>query len=175
MEMKAVSVVDRVFLVRLVSWRFGMSRLPRGRPKRIALVDWTWWGHHPMYCNHLLLAMEDLGIEVLALCPKPEEAAETARQTRQHSGNTLSHGTSSGNKTQFKKIKVPPWRFGSLRPRRIGGIHWALRHFKGVEKQIGEWSRTSGEPVEAIFYACMYDWDFDWVHVAQPFLRLPWT
>jgi glycosyltransferase involved in cell wall biosynthesis len=39
---------------------------------------------------------------------------------------------------------------------------------------IRELSGTGGERVDAIFFACMYAWDFEYMRAIQPFLRLPW-
>lgn len=148
-----------------------MSDARGGWPKRIALVDWNWSGHHPMYFNHLLRAFEDLGINVLALCPQPEEAAQTAAQTRTDS----LAGQPGRGQTSFQKIRLPIQRFGRFRHSRPVGTLWAIRHFNSIEHQIRTLSEASGEPVTAIFYACIYDWEFDWAHLAQSWLRLPWT
>jgi hypothetical protein len=142
-----------------------------GWPKKIALVDWDWSGHHPMYFNHLVLALEDLGINVLALCPQPEAAARTAAQTRP----VFSAGQPARGQTSFQKIQLPTQRFGRFRHSRLVGTLWAVRRFKSIEHQIQAASQASDEPVTAIFYACIYNWDFDWAHLAQPWLRLPWT
>ncbi len=143
-----------------------MSSMPGSLPKKVALVEWTWGGHHPTYFNHLLLAFEELGIEVLALCPEPESAAETARQTRQK--------PQPATKTQFVKFETPPWRFGRLRPQWIGGTIWTLRHFLRIENVIRKHDRAANHKVEAIFYSSIQAWNFDLAHLAQPFLRLPW-
>jgi len=29
--------------------------------------------------------------------------------------------------------------------------------------------------VDAIYYACIYDWDFEWIRFSEPFLRFPWV
>src|ERR1700743_3870893 len=98
-------------------------------PKKVALVEWSWGGHHPTYFNHLLLAFEELGVEVLALCPDPEGAAETARLTRQKAQPAA--------RTQFVKFKSPDWRFGRL-GQRISGTMWTFRHFRQIEKMNQE-------------------------------------
>ncbi len=148
-----------------------MSDTLGGWPKRIALVDWNWSGHHPMYFNHLLLAFEELGINVLALCPQPEAAARTAAQTRPVS----SASQPNRGQTSFQKTTLPVQRFGRFRHTRPVGALWAIRHFNSIEHQIQAWSEAASEPVTAIFYACIYNWDFDSAHLAQSWLRLPWT
>lgn len=139
--------------------------------KSIALVEWNWVGHHPTYFNHFVLAMEELGYDVLALCPKPDEAEELAGQTRGMAGGDPSRRGS----TRFGEIRVPGRRFGKLRPRRISAIDWTIRHFRGIEDQVRESMCRSGGKVDAVFHACIYDRDFEWVDWAQPFLNIPWT
>jgi glycosyltransferase involved in cell wall biosynthesis len=139
--------------------------------KCIALVEWNWVGHHPTYFNHFILAMEELGVEVLALCPDPCEAEELANKTRQETDAA----SPRCGLTRFKKLETPAQRFGHVRPRRVGAIDWAIRHFTGIEDQIREWTRESGRKVDAIVYACIYDREFEWVRWAQPFLKIPWT
>lgn len=138
--------------------------------KCIALVEWNWTGHHPTYFNHFILAMEEIGVEILALCPNPCEAEELANKTRHDADENMLHR----GRTRFRKIEVPARRFHDFRPRRIGAIDWTIRHFGGIEDQVREWALESGSKVDAIVYACIYDRDFEWVHLARPFLRMPW-
>ena len=138
--------------------------------KTIALVDWNWQGHHPTYFNYFILALEELGVDVLALCPNPEAAEKTANETRPRSGSSLA----KRGQTHFRKIKISDRRFGRLLPVPLVAIDWTIRHFAGIEKQVREWASVSGDKVDAIYYACMYDRDFEWVSYAQPFLRFPW-
>ncbi len=140
--------------------------------KRIALVDWSRDGHHPTFFNFFVLALEELGMEVLALCPHPDEAEELARITRRSTGDRL---PPHAGRTRFEKIRISEQRFPHLRPRRIGAIDWAVRHFRGIENQTLSWTPQSGGKVDAIFHACIYDRDFEWMHCARPFLRIPWT
>lgn len=140
-----------------------MSSITGNLPKKVALVEWAWGGHHPTYFNHLLLAFEELGIEVLALCPDPDGAAETVRLTRQK--------TQPATTMQFVKFESPAWRFGRL-GLWISGMIWTSRHFLRIEKTIRE--HDDGNKVEAIFYPSIQAWNFDLMNLVQPFLRLPW-
>lgn len=154
----------------IASGRFFKSIPAPSLMKCIALVDWNWAGHHPTYFNHFILAMEEMGVEVLALCPDPCEAEELANDTRLEADTTIPHR----GRTYFKEINIPVQRFGHVRPRRIAAIDWTIRHFTGIEDQIREWTRESGRNVDAILYACIYDREFEWFHWARPFLRMPW-
>ena len=135
----------------------------------VALVDWNRSGHHPTFFNHLVLALEELGIDVLALCPDPEAAASMAALTR------CAASPSPRGHTEFDSIEVPSERLRSLRPRRIGAIDWTIRHFRGIENRVIAWERRNGRKADLIFHACIYDRDFQWIHYAAPLLRLPWS
>jgi glycosyltransferase involved in cell wall biosynthesis len=137
---------------------------------RIVLADWGNGGHHPTWFQHFVLALEELGVDVLALCPYPAEAEAGANEARPKA----EIANRPRGKTEFARVKVASRRFGSPWPRRLSLIDWAIRHFRGVESQAHAWSKRSGKKVDAIFYACMYDFDFQRVQAAQPFLRLPW-
>ncbi len=139
------------------------------RPQKIALVDWEWAGHHPTYFNNLVLACEELGLEVLALCPQPDEAAATATKTRKKPASEIRHPT------RFVKIQRPAARFGSVRPRWIPAGLWALRNFLGIERAIRKWNRSSGRKVDVIFYPYIDVWEFHLIHSLERFLRMPWV
>lgn len=136
--------------------------------KTIAVVEWNWTGHHPAYFNNFVLALEELGFDVLAICP---DLTELAGNIRSNPGTDMAcHG-----KTQYKQIAISSATF---RLNRSGGIHtiyWTVRFFRSIEQQVREWTRESGRTVAGIFYCCMYDWEFAWAHLAQPFLTIPWT
>lgn len=135
----------------------------------IALIDWNWSGHHPNFFNQFILALEELGLDVFALCPDPVGAAELAASTRSHC-----EGGNRG-RTQFMRLEPPAARFAWLRPRRIGIADQSIRRFTGIERQIIQWQKTSGRSVHGVFYACIYDWEFEWFSVARHLLRFPWT
>ena len=139
--------------------------------KTIALVDWNWAGHHPTYFNLFILALEELGFDVLAICPNPSEAAETAAKTRP----TANLDGSLRGQTEFRKMDVPRHRLGRLRSARLTAMDWTVRHFTGVEKQIREWMRHTGRRVDMVFYACIYTVDFEWIRLTKPFLHFPWA
>ena len=140
--------------------------------KCVALVEWNWVGHHPTFYNFFVLALEELGYEVLALCPDPKAAEDLARITQRSTGDRL---PPHAGRTRFEKIRIVEQRFPHLKPRRLGAIDWAIRHFRGIENQALSWTPQSGGKVDAIFYACVYDRDFEWMNCARRFLRIPWT
>lgn len=137
----------------------------------VAIVDWYWQGHHPTFFNQFILALEELRVDVVALCPSPEEAELAAEQNRK----PAEEGSLRLGKTVFGKVTMALPRFMNLRPARIGVIDWTIRQFRGIEGQVKQLAAKSGRKVSAIFYACMYDFDFDWISAATPFLKIPWS
>jgi glycosyltransferase involved in cell wall biosynthesis len=145
------------------------------KAQTVALVDWNWAGHHPMQFANFTMALEELGADVLGLCPNPEEARNNTDALRRWRGLDE---TGQGQ-TAYRKVLRPAVRFHRFRPSRIwdriGAIDWTIRHFRGVESAVNQWQAESGKRVDSLFYACIYDWDFQWFQFAQPFLRLPWS
>lgn len=139
--------------------------------KCIALVEWNWIGHHPTYFTHYILALEELGVDVLAICPKPDAARQTVANLRLQRGL----GSSRYGQTVYRQVVFQGRRFQGIRPARISDIDWTLRYFRSIEGLAKEWQVESGKQVDLIFYACIYDWDFDWFRFVQPFLSLPWA
>lgn len=139
--------------------------------KCIVLVDWYYAGHHSAFFNYFLVAFEELGYDVIAMCPDPLAAERLANDTRPD----LSLDTQQRGRTQFFKISESMARMSWLRPRRIGAVYSAIRRFRDLEMQIKGVARKYDVKVGGIFYACIYDREFDWIRFANPFLRTPWT
>jgi glycosyltransferase involved in cell wall biosynthesis len=139
--------------------------------KQIAVVEWNWTGHHPGFFAQFVLALEELGIEVLALCPQPEEARRTVAELREHRGL----GPLRDGQTAYRRLAIHGKRFLRLRPARISAIDWTLRHFRAIEGLVKKWQAESGKRVDLIFYACIFDWDFDWFDWVRPFLKFRWA
>jgi glycosyltransferase involved in cell wall biosynthesis len=135
--------------------------------KTIALVDWNWAGHHPTYFKHFVLALEQLDSVILALCPEPDDARIGVADLRASIGEDRRAST----RTEYRKLLAPPVR--RVRPARLGAIEWAIRHFLRIEDEVRRWERQSGNRTDLIFYACIYDWDFEWLRFAKPFLSIP--
>lgn len=141
----------------------------------MAVVDWNWAGHHPALFANFVLALEELGCEVLAICPNPEEARAHIGALRVQRG--MGRGKAGG--TEYRAIGLPALRFAGMRPSRIGApvaaVDWAWRHFRGIEALVQRWQAEAGKRVDLIFYACVYDWDFQWFRLVEPFLKYPWA
>ena len=132
------------------------------------LVDWYWGGHHPTYFAYFVVALEQLGVRVLGLCPQPDEAYRLVSDLR-GSVPPLPAGTA----TEFSQ--VPPVSRGRWLPSRLYAAKQAIKRFRSVDRFVRRWQARAGISECQIFYSCMYEWDFDWFRYAQPFLTLPWS
>lgn len=146
-----------------------MGTQPKER-KCIVLVDWRQTGHHPTFFNYFLIALQDLGYDVLALCPDPEAAERRALRFREFSSADLG----GRGQVQFVKVGELVGRLRWLWPRRIGVFYSRVRRFWELERQVREESQREGWEVGAIFYSCIYDHDFDVFRYARPFMKTPW-
>jgi len=139
--------------------------------KCVALVEWNWIGHTPTFFAFFVLALEELGADVLAICPHPGETRETLAQLRLQRGL----GPSREGQITYLQMEIPARRFRVLRPRRISLIDWSIRHFRSIEAAARKWEEESGKRLDLIFFTCMFDSDFRWFQLTQPFWSLPWA
>ena len=96
--------------------------------KIIALVDWSWLGHHPNYFVSYAVALAQAGYRVLPLCSNPNDFNVRLTQALSHSG------TDTTALLIDKPIELNNPRQSSIQPRRYRGIHNAWRRFGGLGK-----------------------------------------
>lgn len=134
----------------------------------IALVEWNWRGHHPTYFAHFVLALAQLRTRVLAICPHPEEAKGTVARLAQ----TLAP-LSDCSRVEFRQF--PQVRSRRWLPSRLHVVKHAIDHFRTIDRVIRQWQSSSGITKCEIFFACMYQWDFEHFRYARPFLSSDWA
>lgn len=150
-----------------------MSAAPEGRAfpaagRALVLVDWYWGGHHPTYFAHFALALEQLGVRVLGLCPQPEEARRMVADLRAGAATPA-----DGTNTEFEQL--PAVSRGRWLPSRIYAVKQTVKRFRSIDRYVRRWQARTGVTDCQIFYSCMYEWDFDYFKYAKPFLALPWS
>ena len=129
----------------------------------VALADWYTMGHHRTYYSHFAATLRKAGHDVLLLHPEPEEAQRRAQ--------AIGIGGTGGFAS--RRLSVP--RMLKIRPSRLGAIFWTYQHYSRIERLVREWHSTAeGWPV-VLFFACIYDRDFEWVRFAAPAMRLSWS
>jgi glycosyltransferase involved in cell wall biosynthesis len=117
--------------------------------KTIALVDRYSGGHHRIYAEFFRSALLELGFDVVPVLPPPSSGVDAGAVRR------------GANARAFKRW-VP----------RI--VRQTVRTVM-LRRRLALWERKAGRSIDAIFFACIYDWDFDHAGFTSRFLRYPWT
>jgi glycosyltransferase involved in cell wall biosynthesis len=132
----------------------------------IALIDWNWLGHHPTYFTHFAEAMAEAGCRVVALCPDPDDFRRRIAQSRLPSELADRIGREAGKLTA---------RQSDFRPARWRGYHQSWLVFGDVGRRLRRWEREQGAKIDLVFFACIYDRQFERFGVGEKFLRYPWA
>ena len=134
--------------------------------KTIALIDWNWMGHHPTYFTHFAAAMAEAGAEVAPFCADPDDFARRLA------------GIDLGKElllriARAEKVEAP--RRSNFRPARWRGIYEARKFFGGLGKQLRAWETNQGRKIYLVFFACIYDRQFEHLRCAERLFRFPWA
>ncbi len=134
--------------------------------RTVALVDWVWRGHHPTYFSKFASALSELGVKVLPLCVDPEDFS-TLR------GAFPSDLGCGENILPAQPIAFAPMPF--LYPWRIRPVVQTVRSFAALGNRLRAWERENNSKIDLVFFACIYDWHFEWFRYAENFFRFPWS
>ena len=123
-------------------------------------------GHHPTYFTHFALAMAEVGANVVPFCADP--------------GNFLTRlGKASLPAAVRQQIAEPVRTAGPMpsrfRPTRWRGYYDAWRFFGGLGKQLRAWERQHGRKIDLVFFACIYDRQFEHFRFAERWFGYPWS
>lgn len=128
--------------------------------KTVALVDWNWKGHHPIWFLKLIEGFVAAGTRVAAFCP-PEAMEEVKRATM-----GLEHVTVGSSLYAQPRRRLP----GFLRAR-----DHARRVFGTLEKSLQQWENNNGTRIDLVFFSTIYDFEFENFNVAKPWFSRPWS
>lgn len=132
----------------------GTTADPRGLT--VALADWHWMGHHPMYFRRYASVLRGLGVTVVPFVP----CAGTREPFKEHPAEGKSPGPQGGIEAP-RPVVAPAWE------RRLSGpIGRPLRQilsFMLLRRELDRWERETGRNIDLVFFACVYDWEFDLV------------
>jgi hypothetical protein len=136
------------------------------RPETIALLEWNWMGHHPTYFTHFAAAMAEAGADVVPFCADPDDFAKRLA------------GIDLGNEglvriARAERVEGP--RPSNFRPARWRGIYEARKFFGGLGKQLRAWETKHGRKIDLVFFACIYDWEFEHFRSAERTFGFPWS
>lgn len=122
----------------------------------VALADWHWRGHHPMSFRRYADVLGDLGVTVVPFVPR----AGALDPLGEHPAERNSPGTRSRIQPA-RPVVAPTWE------RRLSGpIGRPLRQilsFMLLRRELDRWEREMGRNIDLVFFACVYDWEFDLV------------
>ena len=135
----------------------------------VALVDWRWLGHHPNYFVNYAVAIAKAGYRVMPLCSNPEDFS-----------SRLAALLSSGSSHELKALIDDPIQLthpmpSKIRPARYRGWHNAWRRFTGLGKQLRHLEKTKEIKVGIVFFACIYDHDFEHFRKVEKGFGFPWS
>lgn len=135
----------------------------------VALVDWRWQGHHSNYFVNYVVAIAKAGYRVLPLCSNPEDFS-----------SRLAILLSSGSSHELETLIDDPIHLShpkpsKIRPARYRGWHNAWRRFAGLGKQLRHLEKTKEINVSMVFFACIYDHDFEHFQKVEKSFGFPWS
>jgi len=139
-------------------------------PPTIALIEWNWMGHHPSYAVQLALALAEAGLDVVPFCADPQDFA---RRLGQPPAVPAPVAGRIGSIHPAEQIYRAPGRL--QQSTRLRGHDQAIHHFGFLGKLLRRWGRRQGRRIDCVFFACIYDQEFEFFASAQPFFRFPWT
>lgn len=135
--------------------------------KTVALADWNWMGHHPMYFRMLLKGFRDCGARILAICT--EKAIEETKEWLAREPN--SEGLLDG-------VDFLPIRYFCERqrlPHAIRGWEQGRRTFGSLSAGIKQWENKTKNSVDLVFFATIYDHQFENFRHARSVFHYPWS
>lgn len=133
----------------------------------VALVDWFWTGHHPMYFRMLLKGFRDCGAQVLAICT--EKAIEETKEwlAREPNSEALLDGVDF--------LPIRQYRERERLPHVIRGWEQGRRTFGSLTASIKQWENETKDTVDLVFFATIYDQQFENFRHARNVFHYPWS
>jgi glycosyltransferase involved in cell wall biosynthesis len=123
----------------------------------IALVERKWRGHHSTYFKIFCGILLELGHDVFAICPAPEEIT-----------------TPSGATGRLDIAKFdPPLR--EIRPRRFQPRFDAFTEIQWLKKTLRDWESAHRSAISLVFFSSIYDDYFQFFPRSARGFPWPWS
>lgn len=136
--------------------------------KTIAIVDRYRGGHHQAYAGFFSQAIDELGFEAVRFLPTGAPAES-------------SPGCQTGPDALGKQVRAVP----TGESRKAALVRALKRWVPRVIRQIGRtvaltralrrWESKTGRKIDMVFFACIYDWDFDYAWLTSKLFPYAWT
>jgi glycosyltransferase involved in cell wall biosynthesis len=131
--------------------------------KVIALVEWNWMGHHPMYFTLFVRALLALDYVVVGMCPEPDEVRNSV----------VDLGPATLGKLTLVKIG---WRNAPrMCPMRLKRLAETIRSVLAIRRAIWQWEKAAKQSVNLIFFTCIYDVQMRLYRYAEWLLPYRWS
>lgn len=130
------------------------------RRKRVALIEWNWKGHHPTYFQNYAQALLCIGCEVLALCPEPDALLKNSAFQE-----ALSQGRLHVQQLRPNRRRIRP---ASLKE----ALRLAMT-LRQANKLLRTYESQAAAPVDLVFFACIYDHEFESFRYFQSWIQRP--
>ena len=125
--------------------------------RTVALADWMWVGHHPMYFKFFTRALLELGCTVVAFCEAPQELLSAVDDLASEMRSRLTID-------RIEWIYAPKLCPGRFRHRLS-----SLLSFRKLANRIRAWESGHHKMVDLVFFASIHEWHYQWFHEAQWF------
>jgi glycosyltransferase involved in cell wall biosynthesis len=132
----------------------------------IALNDWNWMGHNPTYFTHFAAAMAEAGAKVVPFSANPADFLKRLDQI------ALLPAVRERVAEPVQVSGPIPSRF---RPSLWRGQYEAWRFFGGLGKELRAWERQHKCKIDSVFFACIYDRQFEHFRFAERCFGFPWS
>jgi len=124
----------------------------------VVLVEFSWAGHSPVWFKEYIKTALDLGWNVLAVCPHPEE---------------LDVPEGSGDRLIRERFMVGKCGISKLPGYTSNIVYWW--HVSRLLRRCVNRAKVKGWRNFRVFYTAVYDDVFRWFPLGERFLRLPWS
>lgn len=132
--------------------------------KTIAIVDWNWMGHHPTYFTEFAAALARADAEVVPFCANPEDFNNRLLEVAEdHALRSRIRMAEHINGPKLSKFRPARWR----------KQFEAFIFFRGLSKRLRAWERRNNRKIDLVFFACIYDWQFEKFHNVASVFRFP--
>lgn len=134
--------------------------------KSVALLEWNWVGHHPLFFTAIAVAIAEAGVDVIPLCPDPIDFS--IRISELH--------LSSDVLSRILPAEQLTWPGPSnFRPARWRSLYDEISFFTRLGQRLRKWEIFNLRPIHLVFFACIYDQQFKHFHIADRAFRFKWS
>lgn len=133
-------------------------------PPLVALVEWHTAGHHLTWYRGFCRALLDLGCQVAAFCPNPDDVKD-------YLAGCVEPGAM--DRIRFIEFEMPPTP-------RIRPVSWrpafqAWLFGSRFRRGLSEMERALGRPFDLVFYPGFFDWEQNYLQRLIRAKRRPWA